>query len=134
MTSSVSLLREFPTYLLNYLVGEIEQGLVLTEFLKHAGEYPKHLAPLTSFGGSPFDGSEGQICWGMTDNGDQLCFGANDNEADRWPIVVLESRLGSIEVFSHSFQDFLEAMLMDQLETEILPENFSEEQARYLSP
>ena len=76
--------------------------------------------------GFPFDVSEdgGELLpFGITDNGDFLLW-RTTGSPDSWPIVVLDSRLGSYEVLALSLIEFLIQVLSRKLVVSVFPDDF----------
>ncbi len=76
--------------------------------------------------GFPFDVSEerGELLpFGITDNGDFLLW-KTTGDPDSWPIVVLDSRLGSYQVFALSLIDFLIQVLSSKVLVSVFPDDF----------
>jgi hypothetical protein len=63
------------------------------------------------------------FAWGCTDNGD-VCFWRMVGPSARWPVVVHESRLGSVEEFAMTMSEFLAATIRGEVVVDAFTEDF----------
>nr|WP_317356409.1 SMI1/KNR4 family protein [uncultured Tyzzerella sp.] len=73
----------------------------------------------------------GLLPWGYTENGDEMFWLINDNIED-WLIIAYESRSSKFYSYEMSFVEFIYKLITKKLVCDIFPQDFFEEEIKYL--